>query len=126
MIKSITSGSKYVTVQGGMPAQLYINSHNGAMKVGDVRFNTSIQSLQVFDGNTWHDLHGAYPTVGLSSEAESLLDWAREKRAEEYALHEMVKSNESVRIAYENLNKAKEQLKTTVILAKEYENETTS
>lgn len=126
MIKNLTSGSKYVTVQGGSPAQLYINNYNEAMGAGDVRFNTMIQSLQVFDGITWHDLQGAYPTVGLSSEAESLLDWAREKRAEEYAMHEMAKTNEAVRIAYENLNKAKAQLKTTVILAKEYDNETTS
>jgi hypothetical protein len=126
MIKNIVSNSRYVTVQGGTPAQVYINNYSGAMGVGDVRFNPTSQNLQVYDGNTWHDIQSSYPTVGLSAEAESLLDWAREKRAEEYALHEMIKNNEAVRIAYENLNKAKEQLKTTVILAKEYENETTS
>lgn len=126
MIKNIVSNSRYVTVQGGTPAQVYINNYSGSMGVGDVRFNPASQNLQVYDGNTWHDIQSSYPTVGLSAEAESLLDWAREKRAEEYALHEMIKNNEAVRIAYENLNKAKEQLKTTVILAKEYENETTS
>ena len=126
MIQGITSNSRYLTVQGGNPAQVYISNYSGALGVGDVRFNTSNQSLQVYDGNTWHDIQSSWPMVGLSSEAESLLDWAREKRAEEYELHEMVKSNEAVRIAYENLNKAKEQLKTTVILAKEYNNETTS
>lgn len=125
MIKNIT-GSRYVTVQGGSPAQLYINNYSSAMGVGDVRFNTSNQSLQVYDGNAWQDLQGGYPMIGLSTEAESLLDWAREKRAEEYEMHEMVKTNEAVRIAYENLNKAKAQLKATVILAKEYDNETTS
>lgn len=125
MIKTI-SGSRYVTVQGGSPAQLYINNYSGAMGVGDVRFNTSNQSLQVYDGNAWQDLQGGYPMISLSTEAESLLDWAREKRAEEYAMHEMIKTNEAVRIAYENLNKAKEQLKTTIILAKEHDNETTS
>lgn len=125
MIKTI-SGSRYVTVQDGSPAQLYINNYSGAMGVGDVRFNTSNQSLQVYDGNAWQDLQGGYPMISLSTEAESLLDWAREKRAEEYAMHEMIKTNEAVRIAYENLNKAKEQLKTTIILAKEHDNETTS
>ena len=125
MSKTI-SGSRYVTVQDGSPAQLYINNYSGAMGVGDVRFNTSNQSLQVYDGNAWQDLQGGYPMISLSTEAESLLDWAREKRAEEYAMHEMIKTNEAVRIAYENLNKAKEQLKTTIILAKEHDNETTS
>lgn len=121
MIKTIVSNSKYVTVHGGIPAQVYINNYSGALGVGDVRFNSTNQNLQVYDGNTWHDILGSYSSISLSAEADSLLDWVREKREEEYTLNEMAKSNEAVRIAYENLNKAKAQLETTVILAKEHE-----
>lgn len=125
MIKYITSTSRYVNVNSS-PSSTYINNYGGSIGVGNVRFDTSRQQLQVYDGNNWVEINMGSATVGLTAEAESLLDWARQKRAEEYELHEMVKSNEAVRIAYENLNKAKEQLKTTVILAKEYNNETTS
>ena len=125
MIKHIYATGRYV-VANSMPGSTYVNNYAGSVGVGNVRYDTSRQQLQVYDGNTWIELQMGSANIGLTPEAESLLEWAREKRAEEYSLHEMVKSNEAVRIAYENLNKAKEQLKTTVILAKEYNNETTS
>ena len=109
-----------------MPGSTYVNNYSGAIGVGNVRYHTGGQQMQVYDGSNWVDIQMGSANVGLTTEAELLLDWAREKRAEEYALQELIKTNEAVRIAYENLNKAKEQLKTTVILAKEYENETTS
>ena len=122
MIKNISSYGRYVQVQGSSPAQLYINNYSGALGVGDVRFNTSNQSLQVYDGNGWQDLQGSYPMIGLTSEAESLLDWAREQRNKQYEIDSLASTNEAVRIAYENLNKAKAQLQATVILSKDHEN----
>lgn len=109
-----------------MPGSTYVNNFSGAIGVGNVRYDTSRQQMQVYDGSNWVEIQMGSANIGLTTEADSLLDWAREKRAEEFELHEMAKNNEAVRIAYENLNKAKEQLKTTVILAKEYNNETTS
>jgi len=125
MIKSVYSSSRYVTTNS-MPASTYVNNYSGAIGVGNVRYNTGGQQMQVYDGGNWVDIQMGSANVGLTTEAESLLDWARKKRDEDYELHELARSNEAVRIAYENLNKAKAQLHTTVILAKEYENETTS
>lgn len=125
MIKSVYSSSRYVTTNS-MPGSTYVNNFSGAIGVGNVRYDTSRQQMQVYDGANWVEIQMGSANIGLTTEADSLLDWAREKRAEEFELHEMAKNNKAVRIAYENLNKAKEQLKTTVILAKEYENETTS
>ena len=41
---------------------------------------------EVFDGNSWVSLNMSVASVGLSGEAEALLDWARKKRDEEMEL----------------------------------------
>jgi hypothetical protein len=61
------------------------------------------------------------PTVGLNSEAESLLDWARKKRDEELAWQSLANDCEAVKIALTNLEKAKQQLDITAKLAREYD-----
>jgi hypothetical protein len=77
--------------------------------------------MEVYDGNNWVPLNFSYSTIGLSSEAEMLLDWARLKCVEEIEISELSKTNEAVCIAHENLKKAKAQLKATILLSKEHE-----
>lgn len=109
-----------------MPGSTYISTFLGATGVGNVRYDTSRQQMQVYDGTNWIELQMGTTNIGLSSEAESLLEWVRKYQDEEQQIEMLSKNNEAVRIAVENLNKAKAQLKATVILAKDYENETTS
>jgi len=77
--------------------------------------------MEVFDGNSWIMLNMDYAGVGLNSEAESLLDWARKKRDEESKWYALASSNEAVRIALEQLEQAKTRLELTAILSREYE-----
>jgi len=84
-----------------------------------MRFNTSTQNVEVWDGNNWMTLQTSYATVQLDSEAISLLDWAKEKRTEEWKIQELIKTNPAVKIAYEQVLKAQAQLKTTIILSKD-------
>jgi hypothetical protein len=65
-----------------------------------------------------------YASVGLNGDAESLLDWAREKRNEELAWKTLAKDNQAVKIALDNLEQAKQQLDITAKLAREYEQTT--
>ena len=127
MIKGITQSGRYVTVASGT-GSTYINSYGGAQGVGNMRFNTSNQNIEIYDGNNWQMLNMGYASVGLNSEAETLLDWAREKRDEELRMRALAEKHPAVKIALDNLNKAQEQLKATVILSKDYESneETTS
>lgn len=125
MIKNLL-GSRYIEVQGGFPSPLYIYNNYGTMGIGDVKYNPISNSLQTYDGQSWKDIPCAFPSINLTSEAELLLDWARKKREEEFTVQELAKNNNAVRIAYENLNKAQEQLKTTMILATEHDRQTTS
>lgn len=107
-------------VHGGN-SSTYINNHSGSQGVGNVRYNTSSQNLEVWDGNNWILIAMDYAQVGLNPEAESLLDWARKKRDEEMAWESLAKDNQAVKIALENLNKAKQQLDVTAKLSREYD-----
>lgn len=120
MIKNITPIGRYITVSGGN-SSTYVNGYSGAQGVGNMRFNTSTQNMEVFDGSSWITLNMDYASVGLNSDAESLLDWAREKRNEEMKWYSLASSNEAVRIALEQLEQAKTRLELTAILSREHE-----
>ena len=120
MIKNITPIGRYITVSGGN-SSTYVNGYSGAQGVGNVRFNTSTQNMEVFDGNSWMTLNMDYASVGLNGEAESLLDWARKKRDEELAWQNLAETSEAVKIALDNLEQAKQQLDITAKLARDYE-----
>jgi len=120
MIKNITASGRYVQVSGGN-ANTYVNGYTGAQGVGNMRFNTSSQSTEVFDGNNWITLNMDYASVGLTGEAESLLDWARKKRDEELAWQNLAATSQAVKIALDNLEQARQHLDITAKLARDYE-----
>jgi hypothetical protein len=120
MLKGLSPQGKYMYIHGGH-ASTYVNGFSGAQGVGNMRFNTNTQNIEVFDGNNWMTLNMDHATVGLNNEAESLLDWARKKRDEEDAWYKLATTNEAVRIALEHLEQAKTRLELTAILAREYE-----
>ena len=125
MIGSVFPTGRYVQVSGGT-ASTYVNGYSGQQGVGNMRYNTSNQHMEVFDGNNWVMLNMGSVSVGLNGEAESLLDWAREKRNEELKWQELAEKNKAVKIALDNLEKARQQLDITAKLAREYEETTTS
>jgi hypothetical protein len=123
MISNVFPTGKYVQVSGGT-ASTYINNYSGSQGVGNMRYNTSNQRMEVFDGNNWQQLNMGSASVGLSPEAESLLDWAQKKRNEEMAWQSLAKENQAVKIALDNLEQARRQLDITAKLAREHEQTT--
>ena len=120
MIKNIHTRGKYMQVIGGS-ASTYINNYGGSQGVGNLRFNTSSQNMEVYDGNNWTLLNIPDATVGLTVDAEEALDWVRQQMEEEKRITELAKTHTAVQIALENLNKAKEHLRITTILSKDEE-----
>lgn len=122
MIKGIAQSGKYVTVSGGYPAAPSIpynnfgshNTNNGQTFAGQVRYNSSNQSLEIFDGTMWMQYNTTFPSVGLTAEAEELLDWAKQKKAEEDELVELCKE-------YPSLDAARRQLEMIKIFVKSEE-----
>jgi hypothetical protein len=87
----------------GGSASTYVNAYGGAQGVGNLRFNTTNQQLEVYDGVNWAFLNMPDTTVGLNDEAESLLDWARERRNEEIAVKARMEKHPGLKEAYERL-----------------------
>lgn len=102
MIKDVVTGGRYMQ---GVSGQLstYVNSYSGQQGVGNLRYNTSNQNLEVYDGSAWITMNMGYASVALSAEAESLLDWAKQRRAEELALKARMDQHPGLKDAYERL-----------------------
>jgi hypothetical protein len=90
---------------------------------GMVRVNSS--RVEVFDGNSWIELSNQIH-IGMNSESERAIDWAIKRMEEERAWTELAETNSAVKIALDNLEQARQQLKVTAQLAREYDTETTS
>ena len=118
MIKSITATGRYLQVASGQNPMPYINS--GQQSSGMMRYNTSSQNVEVYDGSSWQQLGGGYTSVGLNGEAEALLDWAREERNRQAKRDQMIKDNPALQKAWEAIKKAEDNFD---ILSKFVEND---
>lgn len=123
MISGISVIGKYMSANGGS-ASTFVNGYSGAQGVGNVRYNTTSQRFEVYDGNSWIVLSMSTASVGLNPEAESLLDWAKKKRDQENEWYNLASSHEAVRIALEQLEQAKTRLELTAILSREHDKTT--
>jgi hypothetical protein len=119
MLKTVSGGSRYVTVHGGMPAHTYINSSSGYMNVGDVRYNVQMQRLEVYDGQMWLEISTGHASVGLTPDAEYALDWATRKMAEEAELDRLAASNATIADLVEQKKALDHKIKVIQILTKE-------
>jgi hypothetical protein len=118
MIKSVTTSSPhmYGTGGGNFPHISY-NPSNPAQ--GVIRINGS--EMEVFDGTVWQKIYMNNADIGLSSVANSAIDWAIKKMGEEQAWKKLAENNSAVKIALDNLEEARRQLSITAELAREYE-----
>jgi hypothetical protein len=117
MIKNIAGGGKYLTVTGGSNST-YVNNFSGAQGVGNMRYNTSSQNIEIYDGNNWVPMQSGYATVTMTPEAESLLDWAKQKRMEEEMTKSLAESNSTIADLLAQKNKIDEQISIVKTLIK--------
>ena len=118
MIKAIHTIGKYVQVIGGS-ASTYVNGQYGAQGVGNLRFNTSGQRLEVYDGNAWVELNTPHASIGLNAEAEQAIDWVRRQMAEETRLEALAKEHPSLSDAMAALKQAQERVRIVAALVQE-------
>ena len=118
MIKSIMGMGKHVMVGGGNSASNYINTGAGMMGVGDLRFNTSTQQIEFYNGQTWQIFIMTQATVGLTGIAETAIDWALNKMEQEKEVRRMAEQYPAVADAMGAVHEAEQQLKMVVALCK--------
>jgi hypothetical protein len=119
MIKGITSTNPHLTV-GGLTGD-YMNMSTPS--AGMVRYNGNFSSLEVYDGSYWRTMHN-YQSVDLTPDATEAINWAIKKMLEEDNRKLLAESNPAIKAALENLERAEEQLITTIHLSKEHETTT--
>jgi len=123
MIKGLAGGG-CVKVSGGDTSLPYVPMNHDNPIQGMIRVWGT--DMQVFDGSSWKILPASYDIVTLDDYTLGLLDWARKKKMEEEVLLSLPNDNPAVKIARENINRAKkelaraeEQLKITEILSQD-------
>ena len=117
MLRGINSRSKYLQVNSGT-SSTYVNNYGGSVGVGNMRYNTSTQTMEVYDGTTWIMLNMSYADVNLSGEAESLLDWVQKKRDEEFRRQALAESNPAIKDLVEQIKEKEDQIKMIQTLIK--------
>ena len=116
MIKTINPISPSISIWNGSP--VYINSGSGAQGVGNVRFNTSLQTFEVYDGYTWVAVSMSC-NIGLIQEAEDILSWAGKKRNEEAELERLAKDSAVIADLVRQKREIEDKIKMVHILTKE-------
>lgn len=122
MIGNVFSGSGSIVVSGG-PASTYVNGYSGAQGVGNMRYNTSMQKTEVFDGSNWIQLNTGSVSISLSPEVESLLNWARKKRNEELEREQLAETNPAIKDLLSQIKTKEEQIQMVMTLLKSPGNE---
>ena len=92
-------------------ASNYMNNYSGAQGVGNLRFNTSNQTMEVYDGQMWQSLKMGDANVSLTPDAVEALDWVNQKREEERRLQALAKEYPAVADAVDAVEQAKTKLK---------------
>lgn len=117
MIGSISSGSG-VDVIGGHPGSFpYVPPNTANPMQGMLRVNGS--NIEVFNGSMWTTMGMGYATVALSSTAQSAINWAQQKMAEEASIKELAAKHPAVADAMNTINEAYDKLKVIVALTEE-------
>jgi hypothetical protein len=123
MIKGITGGSG-VKVSGGDTSLPYVPMNHENPIQGMIRVWGT--DLQVFNGSSWTIMPSSYATATLDEYTLTLLDWVRKKMKAEETLLSLSNDHPSVKLARQNVNRAKqelaraeEQLKITEILSQD-------
>jgi len=126
MITNITAtGTSLLWVSSGGTNMPHINMN--APSSGMMRWNGNNNCIEVFDGsmNLWQQMYGKTADIQVSGDVQLTVNWAKKKIAEELEWEKLAETNDAVKIALENMKKAKQQLDITAKLVKEH-NESTS
>lgn len=118
MLNGVTGG-RYITVTGGN-SSTYVtkNFNSNNFMQGDMRYDFDSQCMKVWDGQTWQSLMGSIATVELDYEAQSLLDWARNKKNDEMLLEKQAQENPAIKDLVDQIKQKQEQIKMVQTLIK--------
>ena len=101
MIKSISAGPG-LAVANGSTSYPYVNMNNAS--AGMVRYNGNTQNFEVYDGSSWMAMYGTAATITLDYDVQTILNWAKDKMAEDQRLKELAQKHPGIRDLQEKLD----------------------
>jgi hypothetical protein len=112
MLQGINTSGRYIQVSGGTSSSHVSKNYNSnGYMTGDMRYDLDSQCMKVFDGSSWQTLTSSYATIELTYEAESLLNWARQKRDEERLLEKQAQEHPTIKNLVDQIKDKQEQIK---------------
>lgn len=115
MIKHVYTNGPYITTTNN-PATNYMNNYSGAQGLGNMRFNTSTQSVEVYDGMMWRPMEMSTVNVSLTSDAVAAIAWANQQRHEEIKMQTLAEQHPAVADLMAAVRDAEEKLRIAVAL----------
>jgi hypothetical protein len=111
-------GGEFMNVTSSKGAVPYLNSNPNPM-TGSLAFDSSTQSMKVFDGNNWQTVGGGSAVVNLTPNAITILKWVEKKMLEEAERNKLAETNPTIRDLMDQIKQKEEQLSIVQTLIKE-------
>jgi len=115
MIKHVYTSGPYITTANNQ-ATNYMNNYSGAQGLGNIRFNTTIQGLEVYDGTMWHPVQMDTVNLSLTHDAVEAIDWVNQKRKEEHDIRALAERYPAVADQLAAVQEAEEKLRMLTLL----------
>jgi hypothetical protein len=99
-------GQKGILITGGgqNPPQYVYNDHNNAGSGVPGELRVIGNTMHMWNNGCWGPLHSSMATIELSSEVQSVIEWARKAMKREKELEQLVQEYPAVKSAKENLD----------------------
>ena len=115
MIKNVYGSGRYLTAYSNN-ASNYVNNFSGAQGLGDLRFNTVHQCLEVYNGSMWQSLSMSDVSMSLTQDAQDAIAWADQKRQEEIKIQFLAERHPAVADQLAAVREAEEKLRVITLL----------
>jgi hypothetical protein len=116
MIKQLSTNSSYIFLSQTNSKQYFSPGASGS---GMVRYNPNMSRMEVNDGAVWLGL-GDDIRLELSKDAIDVIDWAKNKMAEEAEIKRLAESRPALKTALDNVEQARRELDLIFNLSKTY------
>jgi len=111
-------GSNGINVIGGYSSLPFVPSNANNPIQGMVRVSNN--NFQVFDGSSWVMLGGGSAIVQLDDTTQKIIAWAKEKMEQEAKYAESAANHESVALALQAVEQARQELDLIVQLCSDH------
>jgi len=115
MIKSVIGNSPYLMVCTSNTSN-FMNNYSGAQGLGNIRFNTTNQGLEVYDGTMWHPIQMGTVSLSLTQDAVAAIAWASQQRHDEMKIKELAEKHPAVADQLAAVQEAEEKLRMITLL----------